>query len=189
MCVKPSFLSLFLSKISQTGDSIDFVSRSTVEFENLKGIEDHEDRRKESRSIACQREKRWSVKRASNNFLLGKPPPTRPYRVSICRINEKVANGVRGDRLGKVRPDRFASRREHIVVEASFFFFFESCSKIRRSEEGLRCFWGRSRDSISFDALLFRFVTKGWWWIREDGVEKLKVDRWYLDFWSFTSYY
>lgn len=50
---------------------------------------------------------------------------------------------------------------ESISLLRQVFFLFESCSKIRRSEEGLRCFWGRSRDSISFDALLFRFVTKG----------------------------
>lgn len=83
-----------------------------------------------------------------------KTAPTRPYRVSICRINEKVANGVRRDRLGKVRPDRFASRREHIVVEASFFFF-ESCSKIGRSEEGLRCF-GEDRE-IRYRSTLYYF--------------------------------
>ena len=65
-----------------------------------------------STSIACQRENRWSVKRATNNFLLGKPPPT--YRVSICRINESLQMGSVANELGKVgQPlDRFASRRE-----------------------------------------------------------------------------
>lgn len=108
-------LSLSLSKISQTRDRIDFVSRSTVEFENLEGIEEHEDRWEESRSIACQRENRWSVKRATNNFLLGKPSPR--VRGTVSRVDlpnkREVANGVRRE-LGKVRIDL-----HRVIVEAS----------------------------------------------------------------------
>lgn len=63
---------------------------------------------------------------------------------------------MRGDRLGKVRPDRFASRREHIVVEASFFFFF--LSRVVKSEEAKKVYdvFGGDRE-IRYRSTLYYF--------------------------------